>query len=306
MSFIPIPVPSKLCIYMPDTIAETLKFLNSIDNFVLIKQVPIYLDFSKVKFASAAASLLLFAIVNRAQLMTGQPNLIRFKWPKKEANPEGHRWIVGTGLSKALVAHSSTKLQALTAEQRYFQSATEPFDQWLETLTMLSKHIEMTAEQFDVVSSAISEAMLNVSHHAYETADFEYHVELLEGKRWWQCSWFNVENNTFVFIICDLGCGIHKSYSSASKLFSGLNEVASVGAALSVGQSRFVNAGRGNGSEDIKRPIGTGCVDSETLLVLTGHTFYHYNSSQQVPKCSWMNEFIPGTLVEWSLATRRG
>ncbi|MDT3560481.1 hypothetical protein ROM82_09395 [Cronobacter malonaticus] len=302
----PIQVPKKLCIYSMDSRSDTLKFLNTIDTYVLGNHRAIFLDFSDVEFASAAASLLLFAIINRAQLMTGQPKLIRFKWPKKESNPQGHRWIVGTGLSKALVAHNSTKLEALTTEKRYFQSATEPFEQWLETLTMLSQHIDMTDEQFDVVSSAISEAMLNVSHHAYEKRGFDEHVELLEGKRWWQCSWFNVEKKKFVFIICDLGCGIHKSFSSASTLFAGLNEVASVGTALSVGQSRFLNAGRGNGSEDIKRPIGTGCVESETLLVLTGHAIYHYNSTEQVPECSWLNEYIPGTLVEWSLAARRG
>ncbi|WP_234015212.1 hypothetical protein [Cronobacter dublinensis] len=164
----PIQVPKKLCIYSMDSRSDTLKFLNTIDTYVLGNHRAIFLDFSDVEFASAAASLLLFAIINRAQLMTGQPKLIRFKWPKKESNPQGHRWIVGTGLSKALVAHNSTKLEALTTEKRYFQSATEPFEQWLETLTMLSQHIDMTDEQFDVVSSAISEAMLNVSHHAYE------------------------------------------------------------------------------------------------------------------------------------------
>ncbi len=301
-----VPVPKKICIYEIDSRPETLKFLNNIDNLVLVERKAIALDFSEVEFASAAASLLLFAIINRAQLMTRQPELFRFKWPKKEVNPRGHRWIMSTGLSKALVANTPFKLEKLTEEKRYFQSAIEPYAQWQQTLTMLSQNTVMTVEQFDVVSSAISEAMLNVSHHAYEKKGFEEHVHLLEGKRWWQCSWFNVENNTFVFIICDLGCGIHKSFSSASSLFTGLSEVASVETALSLGQSRFLNAGRGNGSEDIKRPIGTGCVESETLLVLTGHANYHYNSTDQVPSCSWLNEFIPGTLIEWSLATRRG
>lgn len=299
-------VPKRICIYDERSRPQTLNFLNDIDNLVLIKRKPISLDFSEVEYASAAASLLLFAIVNRAQLMTRQPELIRFKWPKKEVNLDGHRWIVRTGLSKALVANTANKLKQLTSEQRYFQSAIEPYMQWMETLKMLSQHTDMTEEQFEIVSSAISEAMLNVSHHAYDRIEFEEHVDLLQGKRWWQCSWFSIENNTFVFIICDLGCGIHKSFSSSSSLFSGMNEVNSVQTALSLGQSRFLNAGRGNGSEDIKRPIGTGCVESETLLVLTGHASYHYNSIDQTPTCSWLTEFIPGTLIEWSLSTRRG
>lgn len=263
------------------------------------------IDLSKVRFASAAASLLFFAVVNRAQLLTGDPHLIRFKWPKKEKNLQGHRWIVSTGLSRALLAGTDEKLQALTREERFFQSAVEPFEHIVETVTMLQRKAVLNDEQLDLLLTAISEALLNVSHHAYEDDAFKDDLLLLKGKRWWQCAWFNPEENRVVFIVCDLGLGIFKSFMPDDDGLSTQNEVSSVERAMLVGESRFVGSGRGNGSEDIKRPIGVGCVDDETLLILTGHARYNYNSNDSCPRCERLTEYIPGTLLQWSLVPRR-
>ncbi|MEW2773575.1 hypothetical protein R0D11_03400, partial [Escherichia coli] len=119
--------PSKFCIYSDDSRAGTLNFINSIESIGVKNKGRVIVDLSKVKFASAAASVLFFAIVNRAQFLTRDPNFIRFKWPKKDDNPSGHRWIVGTGLARALLAGTEEKLNALTREERYFQSAVEPY-----------------------------------------------------------------------------------------------------------------------------------------------------------------------------------
>lgn len=86
--------PSKFCIYSDDSRAGTLNFINSIESIGVKNKGRVIVDLSKVKFASAAASVLFFAIVNRAQFLTRDPNFIRFKWPKKDDNPSGHRWIL--------------------------------------------------------------------------------------------------------------------------------------------------------------------------------------------------------------------
>ncbi|HEJ9180344.1 hypothetical protein I5Q47_15620 [Serratia marcescens] len=301
-----IQAPSRLCVYSNADRSGTLNFLNLIDAIVLKQHRNVTLDLSKVSFASAAASVLFFAIVSRAQFLLEDANYIRFKWPKKEDNPEGHRWIMGTGLAVALLAGNEEKLAKLTKEERFFQSAVEPFEHLIETVTMLQKQAVLNPEQFSLLASAISEAMLNVSHHAYEHQDFLSQMAILGGKRWWQCAWFDPEKNAVVFIICDLGLGIHRSFGALGGDLDKQNEVSSVQTALTLGQSRFVGLGRGNGSEDIKRPIGTGCAESETLLVLTGHARYRYNSNDAIPRCERLSEFIPGTLVEWSLVPRRG
>ena len=58
-------------------------------------------------------------------------------------------------------------------------------------------------------------------------------------------------------------------------------------------------------AEDIKRPIGAGCEDNETLLILTGRARYSYNSNDSSPRCEKLAEYIPGTLLQWSLVPRR-
>ncbi|EOA3536792.1 hypothetical protein ACH0JY_004958, partial [Escherichia coli] len=177
--------PSKFCIYSDDSRAGTLNFINSIESIGVKNKGRVIVDLSKVKFASAAASVLFFAIVNRAQFLTRDPNFIRFKWPKKDDNPSGHRWIVGTGLARALLAGTEEKLNALTREERYFQSAVEPYEHIVETVLMLQKSALLNNEQLGLLLTAISEALLNVSHHAYEDEGFESDIQLLKGKRWW-------------------------------------------------------------------------------------------------------------------------
>ncbi|MBS9069407.1 hypothetical protein KEP82_23015 [Escherichia coli] len=301
-----IKAPKRLCIYNDADRRVSLNFLNLVDNTINGGRVQVILDFSNLVFAGAAASVRLFAIINRAYLVSNRSNIVRFVWPKKEENPLGHRYIVATGLSIALMANTRSKLKQLITDQRYFQSAVEPFDHWMKTLEMVVDKALLTFDQYLLVSSALSEAMLNVSYHAYEHPSFSTVIGKMGGKRWWQCCWYNPDTNKIVFIIYDLGLGIHDSFTSASPLFTGYDNVTSVSTALTAGQSRYVNAGRGNGSEDIKRPIGSGCVDSESLLVFTGNVKYSYNSSKEVPKCEWIPEYMPGTLIEWSLVPRRG
>lgn len=301
----PLVPPEKFCIYRDDSREDTLKFLNQIESLGVKGCMKLTVDLSQVNFASAAASVLFFAIVNRAQLLTQDPSLIRFIWPKKDENPAGHRWIVSTGLSRALVAGTDEKLKALTRDERYFQSDVEPFQHYQDTVLMLQKKAVLNAEQLDLLSTAISEALLNVWHHAYEHDEFDNQIDFLKGKRWWQCAWFNSEQNRVVFIVCDLGLGIFKSFTSNDDGHGTQNEVSSIERAMLVGESRIPDSGRGNGSEDIKRPISVGIGDEEDLLILTGHARYSYNSKDNVPRCERLPEYIPGTLLQWSLVPRR-
>ncbi|NWC65162.1 hypothetical protein [Cedecea sp. P7760] len=301
----PLVPPTKFCIYSDDSRSETLRFINDIESIGVNNKGKVTVDLSKVKYASAAASVLFFAIVNRAQFLTKDPNFVRFVWPKKEDNPEGHRWIVSTGLSRALIAGTDEKLKILTREERYFQSAVEPSEHIFDTVTMLQKKAVLNDGQLGLLLTAISEALLNVSHHAYENDAFTESLLLLKGKRWWQCAWFNPEENRIVFIVCDLGLGIFKSFVPDGDGLGVQNEVSSVEKAMLVGESRFVGAGRGNGSDDIKRPIDAGLDADEALLILTGHARYHYNSNDSCPQCERLAEYIPGTLLQWSLVARR-
>lgn len=282
-------------------------FLNEIQQQSLFYAKKVLVDLSEVDFASAAASTLMFAVVNRAQLVRGDANSIKFVMPNKKINPKGHMWIVGTGLSKALLAGSIDRLSALTENEQFFQSAVKPYEHYQKTVTMLDKQADLSLHQFLALSTAISEAMLNVSHHAYKDQMYAGSIEAMQGERWWQCAWFNPIRDEVVFIICDLGIGIGTSYRSGNDVPIYSSESDWVLSAYSYGGTRFSNSSeRGNGSEDIKRPIGVIDLDNESLLVFSGKAKYKYTSEDEGAICTTIPEHIPGTIVQWSLKRGRG
>lgn len=303
--------PVNFCVYRREYRKDTSKYLSAINRIAYMQKGNVVIDLSKVEYLSAAAALLLFAIVNRAQLCAFQQKrrqTIQPIFPKKKDNPEGHRYIVSSGLSKALVSGTFDKLEGLTKEINLFQSSTNAHEHSSFTSVFLARQAKFTQEQHFLLTSAISEAMLNVSHHAYNSPGFSKDVELMGGDRWWQCAWFNPGKDKVVFILCDLGMGITRSITRSYTLPNeSPEEISAVMGAMTQGVTCTGDNGRGNGSEDIKRPIGEGCdLEKETLLILTGHTQYYYTSTKPDPICTYVDDELQGTLIEWSLIPTRG
>lgn len=294
--------PEKICIYTDEDRPKTIKFLKDVQEEAFFYERNMVVDLRDVQYASAAASTLMFAVVNSIQLLRKDANSIKFLMPVKSNNPKGHHWIVGTGLAKALLSGNVDRLNALAENERHFQSAVRPHEHYVKTVVMLNKQAKLSFTQFSVLSSAISEAMLNVLHHAYKRADREAFVEAMGGDRWWQCAWFNPVRDEVVFIICDLGIGVGQSFRESNEVPILSSESDWIQSAFSFGGTRFTNSSeRGNGSEEIKRPIGINNSDNESLLVFSGRAMYKYTSDAVEAVCSTIPEQIPGTLVQWSL-----
>ncbi|MGB1262495.1 MAG: hypothetical protein ACPG52_06265 [Cognaticolwellia sp.] len=288
---------------------NTLNFLNTIDKYTILEKKMVLIDLSDVVIATATASLMLFAFVNRSQILTPELNLIRFKFPSRKVNSEGYRWIVQTGLSKALLCNTIDKITGLTESNSYFQSSISPDTHSYKTAAMLQKEAKMTSEQFELLSSGISEAMLNVNHHAYENERYSYQTSRM-GKRWWQCCWFDSMNDSTVFIICDLGEGLCNTYIDNQNLFSinNLKLIDVAKEALAEGYSRFKNVGRGNGSEDMKRPIKSNISQYESLNILSHRIQYVYSYQKNcLPSETYeiTPELFPGTIIKWVLTPKR-
>jgi hypothetical protein len=299
--------PTTLCIYDERWQNATLQFLNEIDRKLLIDYDNIVIDLSKVADATAAASLLLFAIVNRAQLIRNDPNVVRFILPAKSKNANGHRYIVKTGLARALNSGSREKLEGLRVDEQFFQSSAEPMTHLFSTVNMLQSKAKLNDEQLLLLSSGISEAMLNVSHHAYEHRDFEVLKEII-GKRWWQCAWFDDESDSVIFIIYDLGIGIFRSFTNDSNGAipqSPTYEAEILKKAFTLGQTRFNLPERGKGSEDIKAPIRNLVAEKQSLLVYSGRARYTFESVRETIQSLAVPELMPGTLIQWELTPIR-
>ena len=302
--------PLKFCINDEASRSKSLSFIGNVINKLHFSTDPLTIDLSDVKFASAAASVLLFAVINRAYFVLEGKAIPRIIQPKKDDNTEGYRWIVSTGLAKALLANNLDKLNALVAQKRYFQSSVDPEEALATTMQMLKEKALLDIDQETMLMMGINEAMLNVKNHAYETPELQIITEMMGGKRWWQCSWFDPKGDRVVFIICDLGMGIATSYTnekldSTTQFVLEQNQVVE---ALTSGNSRYRKPGRGNGSEDIKRPVAMAKTRHEKLMVFTQSSLYVLDSETKGkdPVMSTLKPSIPGTIIHWMLAPKRG
>lgn len=318
-------VPTTLCISNPSHRFETLSFFREIETKLYAENVRIHIDLSGVKQFTAEASLFFFATISNAKLRLNDPKVVQFTWPQKVNNPQGHKAIIATGLAAALLANSVSDLDQLTIDERFFQSSVDPEKQLISTRAFLLKNMDkpLNENQFGLLTAAIGEAMINVKHHAYELDQSLELKSYLGGSRWWQCSWYHPDWDALFFIICDLGCGVIDSYkSSHSDISTHKTEPDILREAFSEGFSRFIDQGRGNGSEDIKRPItegqGMNDVKYEKLRVFSGYSQYEYTIQNGKPiiKCNTVSSIIsndlskassllPGTIIEWCLIPER-
>lgn len=85
--------PEMLCITDSTYREDSLCYIRDIIDSLHTKRLAVHIDLSQIKYASAAASVLLFAVLNRAYFVIGQRLRVRFTFPKKETNPQGHRCI---------------------------------------------------------------------------------------------------------------------------------------------------------------------------------------------------------------------
>lgn len=298
--------PEVLCIYSDENRHNTYKVFQDITVEVNAGK-KVLLDLSEVTYVTAAASLTLFATVNTLQLCNGE-NAVRCLFPRNTLNEEGHRWVVKTGLARALHSGSLDKLELLAEKSLFYHTSNNPNEQLLRTINKLKEQVDLTDKQIHYLTTGITEAMLNVVHHAYKDPRTANGIGIMRskellvskmGERWWQCSWYDKENKKFIFIICDLGIGIPDSYSLGSQRkdvpTSLLKE------AFTQGMSRFKGVGRGNGSEDIKSSVTFSDNNSESVLVYSGGVAYSYATGMKEPKVEPLSMFFSGTLVEWSI-----
>lgn len=307
-----IEAPHVLCIYREMYMYDTYKMLSDINRTYdeSNRNITVIIDLSEIKTITAAAALLLFATINSLQISAINPNKFMFKFPKLKDNITGYNCIMRSGLSKSLLASTHHKREELINNNNPFQTAIDPESHRISTYNMLTKEALLSSDKLYILMTAISEAMLNVNNHAYKNIDpqktQEIHptlknfVKSVGGERWWQCAWHNPIKKSWVFIICDLGLGITTTYNSITKNnFLSISPASCLSEAFTQGKSRFINSGRGNGSQDIINAVKCGC--KETLLVYSGGAKYSFSSETGETRCVNLGSHFKGTLIEWTL-----
>lgn len=133
---------------------------------------------------------------------------------------------------------------------------------------------------------AINEAILNIAHHAYELGVLT---------RWWQ--YIYIRDNRLHFVIYDKGKGIPSSFRSNGQYTTLADEVI-IAKAMERGITSTGVSGRGNGSENIKKPVKQ--LDKDTMWIISGRGFYRFSEDKNI-QLSNMPVNLEGTLISWQI-----
>ncbi len=287
--------PKNLCIYTDENIAESLNFLNSIPVTVFNEFKYLTLDFSQTTKITAAATLMMFGHVTRCQACTSREifqfhdQIIDLVLPKDKAC---RQIFVGSKLWDAIKPGGIRKMDGSWSDlEQPFKTGKHPETQSLYSLDWIRSKIGHLPKK---LHGAVQEAFLNIKHHAYAKKDLAAFMD----DRWWQYAHIIEEEEgqprRLVFLIYDMGTGI----PSKSKTLLG-SDSTSIKNAMEKGFSSTGIKGRGQGSEDLKKP--TLISQNDDYLIIRSNRGHVSYVNGNITVCKNHRHSISGTLIEWSL-----
>lgn len=289
--------PENICIYRGEFLPDTMQFFHELDMYHSDYE-PITVDFSKCKSISAAAAVIIFAKITRCQLTADHVGQrlghqgIKIVLPVAKDVRSFYR---ESGFYDAIKPGGKNKLE------RLWNDIHNPFKTSNNTeadLSALLKHLKSRLGKVpDKLMSALSEAYLNIDHHAYNTDV----IDDLQG-RWWQYTSGIKADGTFSIVLYDMGVGIPYSirpkYLAQGHRYSHMDNVV-IEYAMVRGNTRYgVNQGRGNGFSNIKKPMDIN-QDAKYLLVASGKGSVKYKDQKIVSSEMVTDYSYGGTLIEW-------
>lgn len=292
---ITIRVPETLCLYEEKHITPTLNFISRIYDSVKSNR-KVILDFSATTTITSAASVVLFAHINRIQLFFKNSDLFVFRCKN---SPLYESFFIPYYLP-ALQAGTEEKLKKLEQQKHLYQSGTLPYLK----LTALKEKFKAARMNYSpqnsifntllLLETAMYEALLNVHHHAY------LGISPQSPTRWWQQLRVDVKHNELSFVVYDLGIGIVESYLehgvvNMTSLFHSRTDI--LKDILKPGVSRWNSIERGNGFTEMLRP--SKLAGNVGIWIFSNDLHFEYFPKFNIDFCEEMPYKVPGTLIEW-------
>ncbi|SPF79176.1 hypothetical protein ALP8811_03114 [Aliiroseovarius pelagivivens] len=297
-----------------DTLA-CIQEIKKIGNNPEGRQSVIQIDFSKTKWASAAAMLVLNAEIDR--IMSRHPTKVRLiasrlgDWAAHvvmRLEQLGFFDLIGIELGVRWPdewRHEEVTVLPMIACNKLDPARVQRIRTRLE-------QVANVLEQGPELYEAMIEATGNAVDHAYPE-DEGYNFSPLDGKPWWATGVFSASRAEVSVVVFDQGVGIPatlnrwhlaervRSILGVSSIMSSLvkDHARMIAAALEVSRTSKGSAmGRGQGLTDVISPVeGYG---KGRVRILSGAGGIIYTPNQEVELFS-LPRHIGGTLIEWSL-----
>lgn len=298
-----IEVPSNLC--LRTNYDEIVNFVIHLRREVEIDSYAIFIDFSKMQNVMPDAALLLAAELDRWRRLRN----VRLKVHKiNKWHHEARSVLQKLGLFELLEVSNVPQRNDIIGPLRIIKfSASNTTDGRAAKLlrTSLEDVSGSNIEMSNLLYGGITEAMANVTQHAYPEED-EGQWKL---KYWWLTGAYDMSSGHLSVLMLDQGIGIPatlpKKYpieiiNNFLSKFGGVGDDGSlIEAALAIGRTKTDKKYRGRGLENIMKFIRHN-EDGELRIisrngecVFSSKTKKHVNSNHAVT--------FPGTLIHWQI-----
>ncbi|MFA7351607.1 MAG: hypothetical protein WC009_12670 [Methylotenera sp.] len=179
--------------------SEMTAVLKSIRKLVLSEKKPICLTFNNVKFIKPSALLILAAEIHRCRRIHGIKK-ITGHYPK-DKKIEGILEDFGFFKLLGVASRNNSKNKKYPMEYIDFVTHIHEVKGTVRAFreSLLGKSIEMSGPAKGRLYRAITEAMLNVRHHAYPLSAMKTNPE---RGRWWLSGHVNKKNGDLVIMFC--------------------------------------------------------------------------------------------------------
>lgn len=299
-----IPLPNNLDLIT--SFEEVAKITREIRRIALRDKKSLVLNFDLVRSLKPAALLLLLAEIHRCRLIHGAER-VTGNYPNE---PRIERMLDATGFFKLLgvVPRNKAKLNKYPMEYVDFVSNIHEVKGTVKTFRekLLGTSITMTPSAKSRLYRVISEAMLNVSYHAYPRNASKTNPQ---RGRWWLAGHVNRRSKELMIMFCDLGVGIPRTLPKLYRMetirqilsiLPGVNpnDGQMIQAAMELGRSRSGLTNRGRGLNDLRSFVDNA--GSGDLHIFSGHGHYHYNplTGERIKN---YGIGIAGTLIKWTV-----
>lgn len=318
MMFKPSRVGSRVRLVAPESISffgENYKiFLGFINNLRFFsRDSNVLLDLSGVKEIKISAMLMLYSTIEMIQIDRKSTKVVKTTRCQNLKVTYAFYLLGFWELTRESRLRPSPKihiphLPICTASYADKKSGEE-LASLKEVLLYAKKAIESSSldeELAALANNAITESVSNVWQHAY---DDEFFTKKLEDaqKNWWIA--VQQIGDQFFIAVYDLGAGIPRTTQSkdwyakmAEELYAFItnrNDGDVIKAAVEYGKSRFKKNGRGKGLSEAKDFVMMNPAGS--LYIYSGFGRYEYKTESEKEVCLPVEEFFPGTLLQWNL-----
>jgi len=305
-----ITAPSILCLYSKNKIYNsTILFIKKFAKEVVQNKKKVTIDLSNVNVFTAAAALCIYAEICRCKLLRNDKGCIKLIKP---TNAEIKEKLTKYGFFSYSCLYADEDKEISTEDNVIPCMSGEHGDKYIDTVLDLINEAAFSGDipEFteQTLFRSLSEAMLNVWHHAYD-GDFVDKDEVEKiGKRWWIMG-ERIDNQLYI-VIYDRGAGVPvtlpKKYKKEMILsvlqkisIMDMNDSNMILAAMELGRTRTGKSERGKGLQDVRRFVEINPSGTLRIYSNKGEYLYRNKSKEEITKNHGLS--IKGTLIQWNV-----